>query len=587
MLKSKTVCFFLLLYFAFTLLSASCKREAPSYPYSMVEAERLMNHHPDSARQILIAFEDSLKGLPEETGMYYHLLRVKAKDKCYIPHTSDSLITRITRYYEERTDRDKLMESYYYMGRVYWDLQNPLKALEYFQKAIDVSGGTERYDILCRIYGNLESLLTYQCAYEEATRVLKKLNNYVLLSKDSSLLYIPFNDMARVYEMVDKTDSAFIYYQKAYQLAKEANSNWQGVLVEQSDIYMKLGFYNEALYCLRLSLQDSVNRDMKFTYSALGDYFYQVNQLDSSAYYYKKGLNSSNLYVKRAAYRHLALIEKRKSNHSEAALYFKGWLEVQDSVRKVTPTESVCKAHALYNYQKMNAENRQLKLENTKKELFIAEILFVSLLLFCGIYFFARRVRLKKEEVLDREKKLREEKETAYRQSVAVVEENKKEIEALSIRLLQAENEKDAALQELLRNKKELLEITNQHLLAQQKNKELQQKNLICSDIYVKFHTACYDNTIRLEEEDWVALQEELDGKYNNFTARLYELYPRLSQMEVRICYLIKIAISVTQMAFLLGRSKSSISTARTRLYKKLFTVDGKPEELDSFIADL
>lgn len=587
MLKSKTACFLLIPYLAFALLSASCKREIASYPYSMEQAERLMNHHPDSARKILIAFRDSLDGLPEETGMYYHLLTIKANDKCYIRHTSDSLITRITRYYEEKTDRDKLMESYYYMGRVNWDLQDALHALEYFQKAIDVSGDTKRYDILCRIYGNLGSLLTYQCAYEEAMVLLKKLNCYVRLAKDSAWLYIPFNDMARVYSMVGKTDSALIYYQKAYQLAKEAKKDAQGVLVEQSGCYMELGFYDEALYCLHLSLQDSVNRDMQFTYSVLGDYFFQVNQLDSSAYYYKKGLNSSNLYVQEAAYRHLTVIEKRNSNDPEAIFYFKGWLQIRDSLWKVTPTESVCKAHALYNYQKMNVENRQLKLENTQKKLLITEILFVSLFIFCGIYFFVRRVRVQKEDAFLQEKRLREEKEVQCIQSFASIEKNKEEIKNLSICLQQAEDEKDEALQELLRNKKELLEITNQQVVALQKNKELQQKNLICSDIYVKFHAACYDGAIRLQEEDWLALQEELDGKYDNFTARLYELYPRLSQIELRICYLIKISISVTQIAFLLGRSKSSISTARTRLYKKFFTVDGKPEDLDSFVAHL
>lgn len=456
MLKSKTAYFFILPYLAFNLLFASCKREASPYPYSMIRAERLMNQYPDSARKLLIAFRDSLAGLPEETGMYYHLLSVKANDKSYVRHTSDSLILRIVRYYERQTDRDKLMESYYYAGRVYRDLQDALHALEYYQKAIDVSGDTKRYDIVYLIYSHLGGLLTYQNAYEQAMAVLEVLHKYAILAKDSSQLYAPYRDMARVYSVVGKTDSALIYYQKAYQLTKETKDDIEtsGVLVEQSGIYLDLNWYDEALACLRAALSNSIDRDRKHVYSLLGDYFFHINELDSSAYYYQKGLNSDNLYVQQAAYRHLTLIEKRKSNESEAALYFKGWLNIRDSIRKITPTESVCKAQALYNYQKINAENRRLKLENAQKKLFIAEILTAGLLLLGGICFLIRRVRRKKEAVLQQEKSLREEKEAQYKESLASIEENNKEIERLSLRLQKAEKEKDEALEELLKNQR-------------------------------------------------------------------------------------------------------------------------------------
>lgn len=589
MLKSHTTYFLLFSSLALHLLLAACRKATAPYPYTIRQAERLMNHSPDSARKILTAFQDSLGGLPEETVMYYRLLTVKANDKSYIPHTSDSLITRITRYYEKNTDRDKLMEAYYYRGKVYCDLNDALHALEYFQKAMDVSEGTERYDILFPLYENAGILLTYQHAYEEATPIFQKLSRYAILAKDSSRLYAPFRDMARVYSMTGKTDSALIYYQKAYQLAKEANNEPEasGVLVEQSGIYMDLKLYEKALSCLRLSLEDSVGRDMKYTYSALGDYFFLINEWDSSSYYYKKGVNSNNLYVQEAAYRHLTLIEKQKADHPEAASYFKGWLHIRDSLRRITPTESVCKAQASYNYQKMNVENQQLILEHTQKKVFIAKILLASLLLFSGLCFFIQRIRAKKETSLRGEKILHEKTEMQYKQSLASIKRNKMEIENLSTRLQQAQNEKKEAWEELLRNQKELLEITNQQILAHHKNKELQQKKLICSDIYVKFHEACHNDTILIDEEDWLTLQKKLDREYDNFTVRLYEIYPPLSRLELRMCCLLKLSFSVTQIAFLLGRSKSSISSSRTRLYKKLFTTNGKPEDLDVFIANL
>ena len=90
---------------------------------------------------MLDRLRDSLSSFDEEQRMYYDLLDLKVNDKMYVRHTSDSLIKRITAFYETYGDRDKLLESYYYMGRVYRDLNDAPEALKYFQKALDVAGG--------------------------------------------------------------------------------------------------------------------------------------------------------------------------------------------------------------------------------------------------------------------------------------------------------------------------------------------------------------------------------------------------------------------------------------------------------------
>lgn len=90
-----------------------------------------------------------------------------------------------------------------------------------------------------------------------------------------------------------------------------------------------------------------------------------------------------------------------------------------------------------------------------------------------------------------------------------------------------------------------------------------------------------------IREEDWNALRKELDKTYNNFTNRLYQLYSGMSLIELRICYLIKISVKVTDMAKILGRSKPSVSSSRKRLYKKIKGEDGTPNELDELIAGL
>ena len=149
-------------------------------------------------------------------------------------------------------DRDKLLESYYYMGRVYRDLNDAPEALKYFQKALDVAGDTRKYRLLSNVYSQMGMLYDYQNVYEEAIRMYEKAAEYKLLKGDSTSLSLVLRDIARVYDMVDKNDSALLYFQKAAIIANETGNRhrYSGILTEQGDLYRELGMYDKALECL-------------------------------------------------------------------------------------------------------------------------------------------------------------------------------------------------------------------------------------------------------------------------------------------------------------------------------------------------
>lgn len=130
------------------LISAfyACDHRGKPYPATLSRIESLADTNPEEARPLLDRLRDSLSSFDEEQRMYYDLLDLKVNDKMYVRHTSDSLIKRITAFYETYGDRDKLLESYYYMGRVYRDLNDAPEALKYFQKALDVAGIRESTD---------------------------------------------------------------------------------------------------------------------------------------------------------------------------------------------------------------------------------------------------------------------------------------------------------------------------------------------------------------------------------------------------------------------------------------------------------
>lgn len=91
----------------------------------------------------------------------------------------------------------------------------------------------------------------------------------------------------------------------------------------------------------------------------------------------------------------------------------------------------------------------------------------------------------------------------------------------------------------------------------------------------------------KITAEQWEELHTAIDLTYPRFTDRLLTLYPKLSEVELQICYLIKISLPLKTIAQMLSRSNSAITNARIRMYKKLKGKDGKAEFFDQFISDL
>lgn len=93
-------------------------------------------------------------------------------------------------------------------------------------------------------------------------------------------------------------------------------------------------------------------------------------------------------------------------------------------------------------------------------------------------------------------------------------------------------------------------------------------------------------NKININEDEWKDLDELINKYYNDFKITLYRIC-KLSEIEYRICLLLKVGFTLSDMATILHREPSTLSMARKRLYKKLFHKDGKAEELDIFIRSI
>jgi DNA-binding CsgD family transcriptional regulator len=238
---------------------------------------------------------------------------------------------------------------------------------------------------------------------------------------------------------------------------------------------------------------------------------------------------------------------------------------------------------SLYNYQLREKENQQLKaITHQQREwLLIAVLLTFVLISFFIIYYI--QGRYKHMQTLHRLRELEIIKEQQYRYSISRLEENKNKIAELE-KQLEILNTREGINNEQLQTQKEQIEIENRKIELEFNKKEKAIKSLKESDIYRIFHQA--DSVSDLTKEDWEILQQAINNTYENFTNHLYALFP-ISNTELKICLLLKIGMPVSKIAILIGRTKSTVTSARKKLYEKMFNKKGTPDMFDKIIDDL
>ena len=105
------------------------------------------------------------------------------------------------------------------------------------------------------------------------------------------------------------------------------------------------------------------------------------------------------------------------------------------------------------------------------------------------------------------------------------------------------------------------------------------------SDYYMDIRRRIEAGTT-IKPAEWKDLEQRLKVIYPHFSSSLYGLY-HLSPTEYQVCLLIKIHTAPIEIASVLCKDKSTISSIRKRLYKKVFDKEGSGKDWDEFILSL
>ena len=564
------------------LLFASCRRE-PIYPTLLTEADSAYVRGDYVAADSMLAEFDKQGSLRhnrrgEENTAYRQYLGLTSKFvRDQLTDQDFSLADSLVRLYNKRGTREKHARSLLFLGDIYrYSGDNP-SALNCYQKA-------EKTGI--KINSNILQLWASKCIgdiYFEQ-RMFDDCKSYYLQYYQLSCVCIDTlrmvhgaQRMGKFYTIENNVDSTLYYYQLGIALAHlspQAKSLLPPLKANLADIYIQIEEYEEAA---QLMEKDSVNM-FNWAY-----WYYGQSMTDSAIYYFRKSANLYNLQVRTECLGMLALLYAGKGDYKESNRYYAQLTLASDSLRTYSQTEETRRVNAQYNYNSLKRERDELaKKQQQGAVLFICVVLLV-LLTIPVVIVAAKRYRQRKDSELLRERLLRQEEENRHKNSIEQIEENKRRIETLERDLSKAQQLNDELEAKRLRDRAELLALKNEQIKNNHRQEELKLEEFAKTELYRKLKPANGDTPARLTEADWLQLGHYIDDIYNNFTSRLTAM-AKLSGSDLKLCYLVKLDISPSDMSSLLFLTKGAISLARRRMWKKLKGEEGTSAQLDAFI---
>lgn len=551
----------------------------------------------DSVPEVAISMLDSIDygSLTEKERHHYDLLRIKALDKAYVIHTSDSLIKDVIDYYSRHKDSHLWPVALYYGGRVYSDLGDYPHALEYFQQAVDAMPDTTknlafRANVLSQTGRLLNELRSFSQAIpylEKSVEISEQLDDQFGITFDNILLsgiYIHLSDFKNAEKHIDKA-------------LKHSST------LSDSDKAIVLSYHATVLYYQNMI--DSSLRIIRTLPSVVDERFNGYTVAIAAKTYLAAGItDTAYMYAKQ-----LAFNGGRDYKFEGFSLLFDDRLKKyipNDSLQDYTnfyskETERKLNTHdsqeALISNSKYNYRQHEKKRIEAEKSSKVFKVSLVSACLLClGVLVLLMHIFRQKRRVQTERDDSEEKLMTIEKDYTNVKKEN--DCNSKTILQINAENEKlkkslyNAKLEPTLQDK--IGKRLKQKMLSQFMEISVSDSNFVIpekltqSEAYIHLGKMIEENKIITDSNYWLRLSHDIEEQFPNFKYKLQVLTEGLmTDTDYQVALLIRCNISPGNCAKILGIRKNSVSSRRSMLASKIFNTPTDKKYLDRLIQSL
>ena len=538
---------------AILLLTTGCDSKG-RHDFSAVE--KIICSEPRAALDSLDAIDDG--SLSEPDRHYYDFLLIKARDKAYVKHRSDSLILDVIRYYEGRDDRNLYPEALYYGGRVYCDIGDYPTALKYFQKALDKypanSTDLVRVNILSQMGGlfqDMELPLDAVPYLKEAIEIGKVLRDTVNLVYDNQLL----GSIYMAARMYDKAESQF---NEAHKWAENvSDKRYSDELMANVQTYKAaLMWYRDSLDSA-LSLIHGVESRVEpeyrnYAYISAAHIYLEAGRIDSAYKYARLLVGQRDSNNRELGYRVLLNPKLRDRISTDSLLsYVVKYRDILEDYRRHHQLQQLYVQNARYNYMVQQRERHNAERKADRLAIIVlAMALAATVVTFC-LYARWQKHRLELTEarmsISNLEKRIRDmencEEERLERSRFDKIKSNNERRALLKTRLLSIYKknvDRPVAVSESLYGS----EVYNRLMGRINEGKHIPESDLIWEEL---------GKTVLEERPDFRHDLEVLSGG-------------KLGVNDWHVALLIRCGVTPTQMTKVFSRSRSTVSHYRRKL---------------------
>lgn len=571
------------------MILASCAGNR-KYDDLMQRADSIMNVNDDSAK-VAIRMLDGVKSqLPEFTQaqkMRYELLRHKAMNKACITFTSDSVMKEVVDYYEDHGSANQRMLANYVLGCVYRDMHEVPLALEYYNKATEQADTTAAdcdYGTLYRVYSQMGFLFSKQYLPYQLLDAFDKAEKYAYLAKDTLNAIINYQNKGDAYDYLGKKDSVVAINLRSANMFKRIGDNYNAAIalgcnysyyIEMQDtVNAKKAF--EAYFSTGYEGNSNYGDAKAFLLCEKGRYYMFVSRLDSAFSCLNQSLKLSKSYSnKAAATKVLAQYYARVNKPVLAMKYALKSSEYNDSDLLAIRESQLQQIQAMYNYGRNQEIARKAEFKAERITMLVYVLIAGGVVIFLLLtHLYLRQLKKKKEKIVVTKQ--------LYDDSLLKLRQKQEELELLRTvndrKIADVIKEKEQTINKL---KDDLKDIRDKYSNSSLSDVDILLKE---SSIYKRIKYLELHPKEIMRENDWIELEETIEQLIPSFIPLLKN---RLNVMAYRICLLVKLEISTSSIAILLGLSSSAISKYRKVMLEKLCGRSGKPKDFDEYIRQI
>lgn len=539
------------------VLCACCSRE---HDPRLTAIDGLASVSPREAMRRLDSIDRaSLSGRDRH---YFDLLYVKTRDKAYVTHTSDSLILPVIDYWSSYESDPLYPEALYYGGRVCSDLGDYPAALNYFQSSLEAIEETGGNAVLKgAVLSQTGRLLSGLHMHSRAIPYIKEAVELDSLAAHTFNLAYDHKLLSTLYENSGNLVSVGYHACKAARFSSALSDvDRADLLVPVASVLQEEGKTDSALRIIRPlpALVDSLMINYTLAVAAL---IYESAGIPDTAYMYARRLvDMDNPDNKKIGYKVIFSPVLREYVPKDTLLaLIPDYKEVVEEYLRSSDAQATIVQDSFYNYR-IHLRERE-KAESRSHFMYIALLCVLALsavLVASLLYLRMRHVR----QIL----RLR----NAYDVIAGLRMDSGRELPAfMSISGL-----KDRILEEL-------------SSLGREESVPEVSPVLLESEAYAELSALVRRDAV-IPADYWSVVDETVGKDAPEFRKKLESLTDgKLTDGDYEIALLTRFGFHPSEIAILLGRSRSTVSTRRATLGRKIFGPEFKQKMLDRLIRSL